>query len=268
MASWGVPACKTLRVGFAQSDIDDLLARTGRMCAVCNRLHGVQVHHIVPRHQGGSDDLSNAIPLCPNCHDEVHAAYAPGRTTRVYSKRELRGHLERTIDLASRQARLVPGNDDWNHDVELVRFYGSCLDRPAFRTHFHNELSFADFDQALEDTVLALDTGLWRTRDGTLIERAAGKRALVNAAWRDKMDSVVGEIVASRHALRHSLGLDQMLMLRGPGNRWLDHFAVDFRTDRALGRELDSHRQQALDMTNEILAEAGLPALGRIGHWG
>jgi HNH endonuclease len=237
-------------VAFAQSVIDELLAQTGRMCAVCNRRHGVQVHHIVPRHLGGSDEPSNAIPLCPNCHDEVHARYAPGRTTRVYTERELRRHLERTIDLASRQAHLVTGSEDWNHDVDLVRFYASCLDRPAFRTHFHNELSFADFDQALEDTVLALDTGLWRTRDGTLIERAAGKRMLVNAAWRDKMDGVVGAIVAARHALRQALGLDQMLMVINPGGRWFDHFDHRLRSDSALGHELDGLRQRALDVMN------------------
>jgi hypothetical protein len=200
-------------VDFPQPVIDDLLARTGRMCAVCNRLHGVQVHHIVPRHEGGSDDALNAIPLCPNCHSEVHAAYAPGRTTRIYTAQELRKHLERTIDLANRQANLVSTSDDWNHDVELIQFYASCLDRPAFRTHFHNELSFADFDQALEDTVLAINTGLLRTRDGTLVEKSAGRRTLVNPAWRDKMDEVLGAIKSTRHALRRDLGLDQMLMV-------------------------------------------------------
>lgn len=263
-----IPAarCKTLLVAFAQGDVDDLLARTGRMCAVCNRLHGVQVHHIVPRHKGGSDDLSNAIPLCPNCHDEVHAKYAPGRTTRIYTEQELRRHLSRTIELASRQSRLAPGNDDWNHDVELVKFYANCLDRPAFRTHFHNELSFADFDQALEDTVLAINTGLWRTRDGTLIERSSGKSKLVNSAWRYKMDEVVGAIMQCRHMLRQSLDLDQEFF-RSPGRHWFDHFGSGFRTDVALGHEMDDRRQQALDHMNEILAEVDLPRLKRIGDW-
>src|SRR5689334_21991685 len=125
------------------------------MCAVCNRMHGVQVHHILPRSEGGSDDASNAIPLCPTCHDEVHAKRAPGRTTRLYTDGELRKHLERTMDLATRQASLRPGGEDWTADVEAVRFYVQCLDRPAFRTYFHQELSFSDLDQALEDTGLA-----------------------------------------------------------------------------------------------------------------
>src|SRR5215469_10469375 len=239
---------KTLRMAFAQSDVDELLARTGRMCAVCNRLHGVQVHHIVPRHLGGSDDVTNAIPLCPNCHDEVHARHAPGRTTRVYTERELRGHLARTIDLANRQAQFAPGSDDWNRDVELVGFYGMCLDRPAFRVHFHNELSFADFDQALEDVILAINTGLWRTRDGTLIERSAGKRTLTSASWRAKMDNVVDVIVEARHALRQSLNLDHEFISMGHAPRWLDDYGVHFRRDPALGQTMDGSRQHALDI--------------------
>jgi hypothetical protein len=65
------------------------------MCAVCNLRHGVQVHHIVPRHEGGSDDASNAIPLCPNCHSEVH------------EDRELADRLQQTAT----HARF------WNHDA-------------------------------------------------------------------------------------------------------------------------------------------------------
>jgi HNH endonuclease len=260
-------ACKTVLVAFAQGDVDDLLARTGRMCVICNRLRGVQVHHIKPRHKGGSDDAANAIPLCPNCHDEVHAGYTEGRTTRAHTENELRGHLERTIALAARHAALAPGNDDWNHDVELVRFYAGCLDRPAFRTHFHNELSFAGFDQALEDTVLAISTGLWRTRDGTLIERTAGKRALVNAAWRGRMDDVVTSVMQARHELRQALGLDEMFMHLGEAGHPFDRHARQLRSDPRLGQAMDSLRQRAIDIMNEVLADAGLPALKRIGDW-
>ena len=33
--------------------------------------HLLTAHHIVPRDQGGSDDLSNLITLCPKCHNLV-----------------------------------------------------------------------------------------------------------------------------------------------------------------------------------------------------
>jgi len=56
----------------------------------------VQVHHIIPRDQSGADDIDNGIPLCPNCHDEVHTGYSPGRTTRAYSAEELKRHRDNT----------------------------------------------------------------------------------------------------------------------------------------------------------------------------
>lgn len=238
------------------------------MCAVCNRLHAVQVHHIVPRSEGGTDKPSNAIPLCPNCHDEVHAHYAPGRTTRVYTEAELRGHLERTIGLAGKRAALHPGSKIWTADVALVEFYAQCIDRPAFRTWFHQELSFSDFDQALEDTTLALNTGYWRTRDGTVIRCAAGKTQVVNPDWRRKLDEAVAAIDEARRVLKQALGLQEMLM--NAGHRFhrgmFDEFDSFLRNDRGLGAEIDRLRQVALDCLNEVLLDAGRGQLAPIGR--
>jgi len=36
-------------------------------CCRCEKV-GVDVHHIIPEKNGGSDDIENAAPLCPNCH--------------------------------------------------------------------------------------------------------------------------------------------------------------------------------------------------------
>lgn len=253
-------------MAFAKSDIDDLLARTGRMCAVCNRQNRVQVHHIVPKHDGGTDDASNMIPICPNCHDEAHADYAPGRTTRQFTPEELRKHLERTIKLATQQVALRPGSADWRRDVDLVAFYARCLDRPAFRTYFHMELSFADFDRALEDTVLALNTGMSRTRDGTVVTRAAGKRDLVNPEWRKALDEVVASIEAARADLRRALGFDRMLMEQRH-HGWGSDVDRVMRDDRALNDQMNHRRQHAVDVLNAVLDEADLPPLSPIGGW-
>jgi HNH endonuclease len=37
-------------------------------CIVCHQPF-VEVHHIIPQADGGSDDLENAAPLCASCHD-------------------------------------------------------------------------------------------------------------------------------------------------------------------------------------------------------
>jgi hypothetical protein len=243
-------------MGFRPQDVEQLLARTGRMCAICKRRHRVQVHHITPVSEGGSDDIDNGIPLCPNCHDEVHSPYAPGRITRAYSESELRSHLAETIRLARREADAAPGTSTWEADRKLVLFYAQCLDRPAFQTQFHIELSFADMDRALEDTLLALNTGFWRTRDGTLIERAQGKVHVANPAWRKRLDEAVAAIDAARRLLRDALGLDVDLY------RWEHQHGSDrLRYDRQVGSEIDRLRQSAVESVNAILRDLGQPEL-------
>lgn len=37
-------------------------------CIICHKPF-VEVHHIIPQHEGGSDALENAAPLCGYCHD-------------------------------------------------------------------------------------------------------------------------------------------------------------------------------------------------------
>jgi hypothetical protein len=37
-------------------------------CCRCQSI-GVDVHHIKPEKDGGANDISNAAPLCPSCHD-------------------------------------------------------------------------------------------------------------------------------------------------------------------------------------------------------
>lgn len=75
-----------------------MLVDTGRRCCICGELRPVQLHHIVPKKNGGTDDIKNAIPLCPNCHDEVHSGYAPGRNTKIFTVVELKGHRQKAID--------------------------------------------------------------------------------------------------------------------------------------------------------------------------
>lgn len=86
-------------MGFDKKETDQLLADCGRRCCICGLLHRVQVHHIKPKEKGGTDDIKNGIPLCPNCHDEVHTEYSSGKTTKIYSEQELKFHRQRTIEL-------------------------------------------------------------------------------------------------------------------------------------------------------------------------
>lgn len=38
-------------------------------CCRCQNI-GIDIHHIIPEKDGGPSDISNAAPLCQNCHDQ------------------------------------------------------------------------------------------------------------------------------------------------------------------------------------------------------
>ena len=40
-------------------------------CCNCDN-EAVHMHHVVPRHRGGSDRPSNLVPMCAACHSLVH----------------------------------------------------------------------------------------------------------------------------------------------------------------------------------------------------
>ena len=49
-----------------------VLKRDDHHCVICGGDDQIQVHHIVPASQGGSDNLRNLITLCHKDHDLVH----------------------------------------------------------------------------------------------------------------------------------------------------------------------------------------------------
>jgi predicted HNH restriction endonuclease len=51
-----------------------VISRDNRTCTSCEKTFPAKdltVHHVVPRREGGSDELDNLVTLCPPCHDEI-----------------------------------------------------------------------------------------------------------------------------------------------------------------------------------------------------
>ncbi len=53
---------------FAEALKVSIRKRADNRCCMC-QTPGVEIHHIVPQSEGGTDTEENAAPLCPNCHD-------------------------------------------------------------------------------------------------------------------------------------------------------------------------------------------------------
>jgi len=51
-----------------------IFAEYGYRCARCQKYAkgNLHLHHILPLNRGGSNAKSNLIPLCSDCHYEVH----------------------------------------------------------------------------------------------------------------------------------------------------------------------------------------------------
>ncbi len=42
-------------------------------CAICSKkTEHLELHHIIPKSRGGSDDASNLVKLCSGCHGRAH----------------------------------------------------------------------------------------------------------------------------------------------------------------------------------------------------
>jgi len=63
----------------------DVLTEAGYRCAipVC-QVPITEVHHIVPRAEGGKDSFENLIALCPNCHRRYHSGEISRESIRQY----------------------------------------------------------------------------------------------------------------------------------------------------------------------------------------
>ena len=46
--------------------------RDGYRCALCDSTRYIQIHHIIPRGQGGTGHPHNLITLCSDCHALAH----------------------------------------------------------------------------------------------------------------------------------------------------------------------------------------------------
>jgi hypothetical protein len=78
-----------------------------------------------------------------------------------------------------------PLNDD-----EVLAAIAKVFDRPAFYTPIHQESNMGDFKQAITDTIQALGTGIWKDRDGRIIDRIPSRHQLKSDALRAKLQAV------------------------------------------------------------------------------
>jgi hypothetical protein len=88
-------------MAFPRDEVDTFLVSCHRRCCVCHRFCGVKIEtdHIVLKADGGSDDLDNAIPVCFECHAEIHSYNDKHPRGRKFRPEELRGHRQQWLEI-------------------------------------------------------------------------------------------------------------------------------------------------------------------------
>lgn len=83
-------------------------------------------------------------------------------------------------------------------DQEALELMAAVFDRPAFRTPFREESSLPAFLTAIEDTIRALNTGVWQTREGEEIRRVPSLHTLRDPSLRAEMSQIVQRVDSLR----------------------------------------------------------------------
>ncbi|WP_186075947.1 restriction endonuclease [Burkholderia gladioli] len=134
-------------------------------------------------------------------------------------------------------------------DADALQLMAAVFDRPAFRTPFHQESSLPAFQQAIEDTIGALNTGVWRTREGDEIRRISSIHHLRDRRIRAVLDKVVRQVDALRRIFVTRLKEGEIKHC-GCGQPDCPTYTL---THRAAG-ELDAARQSILTTFRSVYA--------------
>jgi 5-methylcytosine-specific restriction endonuclease McrA len=63
--------------GYRYRDVRPIMKKRiiyifGGECAICGNPENLEIHHIIPRAEGGTNDIANLLPLCHECHCAIH----------------------------------------------------------------------------------------------------------------------------------------------------------------------------------------------------
>lgn len=98
--------------------------------------------------------------------------------------------------------RMFPEMTPDEQDVEILKYFVTCFDRPAFHDDMHFEGCMEDFDTAMEHTLTALNTGVLRSLDGRSVRRFYGKTYVHNSDWKLRLEKIAKTIVTIRRKLK------------------------------------------------------------------
>jgi HNH endonuclease len=135
----------------------------------------IETDHIVPRSEGGSDSIDNAIPVCFECHAEIHSYNDKHPRGRKFLPDELRGHKEQWLEVCKRMPEIFI-NAARDSDVGPIH---GLIDELEFNSHVSKHASPGDVGCAFHD-----DQFRKATQEGSIAILSEDLKMLVLEAYR------------------------------------------------------------------------------------
>ncbi|SHN88594.1 HNH endonuclease [Desulfitobacterium chlororespirans] len=78
----------------------EVLSKSARHCCVCRNFLPlkIQVHHIREQSDGGTNDFDNLMPICIQCHSDIHTI---PHMTRKFTEKELKKCRDNVYDMVA-----------------------------------------------------------------------------------------------------------------------------------------------------------------------
>lgn len=190
---------------------------------------------------------NNGIWLCQSCSKLIDT------DTTLYTKELLMSWKKIAEELTISEIERNSPVQTIKEDKELIKFFLQCFDRPAFRDDICVEGHMEDFDKALEDTLIALNTGVLRTRGGSIIKQSEGKSAIQNPFWREKLNTIADKLTLMRRRLEIAKADKKFIQNNNGGERAYYYFS-----DKTLENWFNITRAEILKLLSSVSSEAGL----------
>ena len=192
----------------------------------------------------------NGIWLCQNCAKLIDS------DTRRFTIELLSVWKQMAEEYAITEVCSDAPIHNTDNDISLIKFFVQCFDRPAFQDNINQEGRMEDFDKAIEDTIIALNTGILRTRDGAIIKQSVGKYAVNNPMWRNKLNNIGDMLISIRRRLK--IAEEENVFTKSDNNNYEVFYCFH---DRELEKWFNLTREEILKILSSICKEAGIREL-------
>ena len=139
-------------MSFSPQTVEQVLVACGRHCCLCHKFCGtkIELHHITPRSEGGTDEIDNCVPLCFDCHAEVEHYNTKHPRGRKFTPGELKAHRDQWYGRFKQSGHDIPKTDYVELDRQVYRKLKELLPSDG-SIHFIRYNNFAGFSFRLAD---------------------------------------------------------------------------------------------------------------------